>query len=363
MTTTHPHRAGTRSAPTGPADSALDTQISAELDRVVARQRHRAASYSSAGAQLWDHIARSLHGGKRTRPKLVDLGYRAFGGTDRQRSVSLGCAFELLHTALLIHDDVIDRDFIRRGQPTLSAHYRDQAAARGLPDPQAQHVGGSAAIIAGDLLLTAAIRQTTHATAGLPAAAAVEEAFELGIAQAGAGELEDLLYSMHMIPADTVQVLRMEELKTAGYSFQLPLQCGALLAGASQQEAAGLGEIGCRFGVAYQVIDDILGCFGDPRATGKSVESDLREGKSTVLTALASEDAGFGRALAEYRQGNSGIEEVRRALRASGAEQVARRLAADLCSGALASTHFAALPETIQDELRAYPSLILERSL
>ncbi|MCW4466112.1 polyprenyl synthetase family protein [Glutamicibacter sp. MNS18] len=363
MTATHPSPQRTRQAPASHHGEAEEELIRAQLQQLLQDQQRRTARYSRATADLWQRIAPTVGAGKLTRPKLVSLGYRTFGGKDQARSIDLGCAFELLHSALLMHDDVIDRDFIRRGRPTLSAHYRDQARAAGLEPAAAEHVGGSAGIIAGDLLLSAAIRQAARAAAGLPAAEAVGQAFELAVAQAGAGELEDLLYSVQALPANTAEVLRMEELKTAGYSFQLPLLCGALLAGASETEAAGISDIGCRLGVAYQVVDDILGCFGDPRSTGKSVESDLREGKSTVLTALASEDADFQAELAAYRNGSSSIQALRQALHRSGAAQTAHRLAASLCTAALQSPHFNALPPHTQQELQGYATFILERKV
>lgn len=363
MTATDHSALNTHQDPIESEGASEEQQIRQELQRLLQEQIVRTSRYSRATADLWRQLAPTVGAGKLTRPKLVNLGYRTFGGNDPQRSIALGCAFELLHTALLMHDDVIDRDFLRRGKPTVSALYRDQAGNSGLDQDAAEHVGSSAAIIAGDLLLSASIRQAARAAAGLPMAEAVGQAFEMAVAQAGAGELEDLLYSVQQHPANTSQVLRMEELKTAGYSFQLPLLCGALLAGASESEANGISEIGCRLGVAYQVVDDILGCFGDPRSTGKSVESDLREGKSTVLTALAAEDEDFRAELASFRQGASGIEELRRALHASGAAGRARQLAASLCTAALQSAHFTGLPQQTQAELQAYATFILERKV
>lgn len=361
MSTLHLGTGTTRQTVTADPREAEEKLIRQKLAQLLEDQVQRTARFSAQTAALWQLVAPTVGAGKLTRPKLVSLGYRSFGGKDPQRSLALGCAFELLHSALLMHDDVIDRDFIRRGKPTLSAHYRDRAQDAGMSVQDAEHVGGSAAIIAGDLLLSAAIRQAARAVAGLPTAEAVAEFFDLAVVQAGSGELEDLLYSVQKIPANTAEVLRMEELKTAGYSFQLPLLCGAMLAGASETEAAGLSEIGCRLGVAYQIVDDILGCFGDPRSTGKSVESDLREGKSTVLTALAAQDPGFQRAMASYREGDCSVQELRQSLQDSGAADTARRLAESLCTTALQTTYFIGLPQQTQDELRAYATFILER--
>ena len=103
-----------------------------------------------------------------------------------------------------------------------------------------------------------------------------------------AGELLDIEFAVPHAGTTVDEVLGMERLKTAAYSFEAPLQAGAVLAGASTETVAGLGEVGHSMGIAYQIADDLLGVFGHPSSTGKSTLGDLREGKMTVLTAHAS---------------------------------------------------------------------------
>jgi geranylgeranyl pyrophosphate synthase len=349
----------------------FDVSVRHEMARLVDGYKKDAAAYSPATAVLWDRISTSLDGGKLTRPRLVKLGHDAFGIQPRSeapeehtagnRIVLLGCAFELLHTSLLMHDDVIDRDFTRRGRPTLSAQYRNDALAAGQSLPDAEHAGHSAAIIAGDLLLAASISVALRAGASLVHAGAIERSFQLAIQNAGAGELEDLLYSLDRSPATVQDVLRMEGLKTASYSFRFPLQTGALLAGASTAQAAALADIGGQLGVAYQLIDDVLGTFGDPGKTGKSVDSDLREGKSTILTALAAEQPEFGENLKLLRTHTATPTSLRSALAAADAEPLARQLAKELCDGALVSARQLALPEAVSAQLNEVAMLILNR--
>ncbi|WP_404290758.1 polyprenyl synthetase family protein [Glutamicibacter arilaitensis] len=346
----------------GFADARTLAEIRRHLESILSQAKGRAENYSPHTALLWDQISHSMEHGKLTRPALVFLGYQAFAGRSPGRAMDLACAFELLHTALLMHDDVIDRDYMRRGQPTLSAHYRDQALAAGRGAADAEHLGNSAAVIAGDLLLAEAIKLAARSAHGLDCEGAVEDAFHQAIVQAGAGELEDLLYSLLEEPATTGEVLRMEELKTAAYSFQLPLQAGALLAGASAQQAQRLGSVGCQLGIAYQVIDDVLGTFGEPEDTGKPNDSDLREAKSTILISLASEQEGFSSLLASYRTGNSDLQALRHALEESGAEQFARKLANELCASATRSATFLRLPAAAQRMLHECTTLILGRS-
>ncbi|MBP2414213.1 geranylgeranyl diphosphate synthase type II [Arthrobacter stackebrandtii] len=351
-----------------PATSArFDAAVRHEIVQLVDGYKKEAAAYSPATSIMWERILASLEGGKLTRPRLVRLGYDAFAPQRRQeqpaekRVVLLGCAFELLHTSLLMHDDVIDRDFTRRGRPTLSAQYRDDALAAGQSRPDADHAGHSAAIIAGDLLLAASIAVALRAGASLDHAGAIERSFQLAIHNAGAGELEDLLYSLDHSPAKVQDVLRMEGLKTASYSFRFPLQTGALLAGASPAQAAALADIGGQLGVAYQLIDDVLGTFGDPGKTGKSVDSDLREGKSTILTALAAEQPEFGENLKLLRTHTATLKSLRSALAAADAEPLARQLAKELCDGALFSARQLALPEAVSAQLKDFATLILTR--
>ncbi|MDO5744373.1 MAG: polyprenyl synthetase family protein [Micrococcaceae bacterium] len=332
-----------------------------ELQEIIRRQQASATGYSPATGIMWERIGSALGGGKLTRPQLVMLGFEAFGGTDTRNAVLLGCAFELLHGSLLMHDDMIDRDFVRRGKPTLSALYRDEALAVGKNLRDAEHAGHSAAVIAGDLLLATAIRISVTAASSCASAEAIIDSFQRCIHHAGAGELEDLLYSLNDSPAKVQDVLRMEELKTAGYSFQVPLETGALLAGASLEEAAAIGGIGSQLGVAYQLIDDVLGTFGDPGVTGKSIESDLREGKSTILTALASTTPAFSENLQLFRAQRVGIDTVRQSLEHTGAESLARQLADELCNAATQAALGMRLPPRATESIEGFASLILRR--
>ncbi len=368
-------KAWTPAQPEAALDSAdgptFDASVRHEISQLVQSYKTDAAAYSPATVVLWTRIFESLKGGKLTRPRLVKLGHDAFAGQHRgeepqngnvgDRIVLLGCAFELLHTSLLMHDDVIDRDFTRRGRPTLSALYRNDALAAGQEAPDADHAGHSAAIIAGDLLLAAAISLALRAGGSVQQAAAIERSFQLAIHNSGAGELEDLLYSLDRSPAKVQDVLRMEELKTASYSFRFPLQTGALLAGASMAEAAALADIGGQLGVAYQLIDDVLGTFGDPAMTGKSVDSDLREGKSTILTALAAEQPQFGENLEVLRAHTATVSSLRSALAAADAESLARALAKELCDGALHGARQLDLPKPVSAQLQNFATLILTR--
>lgn len=311
---------------------------------------------------LWDRLGESLAGGKLTRPHLVHLSYRAFGGRDRDAAATLGASFEMLHAALLVHDDVIDRDLVRRGRPTLGARYRTDALEQGNPPELADHVGNSAALIGGDVLLAGSIRLAARAGAATGSSEPLLDVMHAAVLAAAAGELDDLVFSVEASDISVDQVLDMGRLKTASYSFEAPLRAGAVLAGATPRTAERLGGIGRTIGIAYQVIDDVLGTFGDPEVTGKSIDSDLRSDKRTVLGAFAAHDPGYLAARDAYHGGTGSIEDLRCALRATGAEDTARRLAHRLVRQALAEAEQVAPDTTLGSDLSTLCTLVLERT-
>ncbi len=128
-------------------------QVDAVLTRFFSLSKKRASALGEQYVELWQTLENNTIGGKRFRPRMVMSAYETLGGTDKESAAYVGAAFELLHTALIVHDDVIDHDFIRRGSPNISGTYRDKAAASGASERSAEHSGLSAAIIAGDLAL------------------------------------------------------------------------------------------------------------------------------------------------------------------------------------------------------------------
>ncbi len=335
--------------------------VDGELRDFVDKNRAQAGRISRSFPLMWDHIESALVGGKRLRPRMVHLAYTAFDGGELRRCATMAAAFELLHTALVVHDDAIDRDFVRRGQPTIGAHYRDHASDQGLSTPDAEHFGHSASIIAGDLLLAGALRLAGRAAAGLPQAEELTDTVHDAVFVSAAGELEDVLFSASTGQPDLQDVLDMESLKTASYSFEAPLKAGALLAGAGLHQADALAAIGRRIGVAYQIVDDVLGTFGEPGTTGKSAESDLREGKRTVLTAFAAEADGFDDLLAAFRRGEVEAGQVRSALKDCGADARAQGLARSLVDEALRDSRRLSLHSAARAELEGVCMHVLTR--
>ena len=261
--------------------------VETELHRYFAAARLRASDYGDHYVALWDALDQASRGGKRVRPALVLAAYDGFGGTDRTLSTPVAVSFELLHTAFLLHDDVIDRDLSRRGMANIAGRFTERAIAHGAAPGQAEAWAATAAILAGDLALSEAHR----ALALLPVPAELRgrllDLLDRAVFVSAAGELADVTNTVSRNPLTIDQVIATLEHKTAIYSFEAPLQAGAVLAGAPEEAIDALGRFGRLIGVAFQLTDDLLGVFGDPASTGKSVLADLREGKQTALIAHA----------------------------------------------------------------------------
>ena len=233
-----------------------------------------------------------------------------------------------------------------------------------MPAADAAHAGVAVALIAGDVLLTQAFRlAATCAADTVRAAEAAAVVFDAAAVTA-AGELEDVLLGLSRHTGeepDPDRILAMQRLKTAHYTVGAPLRAGALLAGADPDLARAMGEAGADLGAAYQVIDDVLGVFGDPGETGKSADGDLREGKATVLTAHGRRIPAVRALLDAGPATPADIEASRRALEAAGAREHALDVAAELT--VRARERIAALPldETVRAEFADACHAVLTR--
>jgi geranylgeranyl diphosphate synthase type I len=293
-----------------------------------------------------EHLRRAVYAylerpAKRLRPALLLLCCGAAGG-DETQAVPAAAAVEAFHTWTLIHDDVIDNDLLRRGQPTVHAAAADWAAAELAAPPEAAAAyGRSVAILAGDAL-------QAWATALLLECAGrgVPERIVLGLAarmqtvlshRLIEGEMLDVQLSYRLLDSIAEEeVLRMLRLKT-GVLLEFSASTGAAigcrrLPGESPLVDA-LGDFAGLCGVAFQLQDDILGVTGDEARLGKPVGSDLREGKATLIvlhalrTADASRQAVIRRALGQRQASATEVAEAHRSLVELGSVQYARELA------------------------------------
>lgn len=306
--------------------------LETELTRFFAAARLRASDYGPHYVALWDALEASSTGGKRVRPALVLAAYAGFDGRNSAIVTPVAMSFELLHTAFIIHDDVIDQDLARRGEPNIAGKFTQRAVDHGVTHGRANVWATTAAILAGDLALSEAHR----ALATLPVASGTRsrllDLLDRSVFVSAAGELADVTNAASHHPLAVEDILSTLEQKTAVYSFEAPLQAGAILAGASTDSVDLLGRFGRLVGVAFQLADDILGVFGEEEKTGKSALADLREGKQTALVAHAGTTSAWGTIAPYIGKPDLSEEEaelVRIDLRDCGALQAAQSLASD----------------------------------
>lgn len=305
-------------------DDDARVSVDAAIDRALARLEHRAAPLGDGATALAAATAAAAADGKRLRPALVVASYRAFAGEDDVDDAlwDVAAALELLHTAFVVHDDLIDRDLERRGIPNVGGRFRTRARAFGATAEQAAIVGDAAAVLAGDLLLFEATRLVACAPVGDETRRELLEIIDDAILVSASGELADVEHAARADYPDTDALLGAAHDKTAAYSFDAPLLAGAVMAGASAAARARLSLAAADLGLAFQLVDDLIGTFGSRSQAGRPPGADLREAKRTPLIALARDTAAWPRvssALAVAHTGPIAVRRAQRELEASGA--------------------------------------------
>lgn len=281
--------------------------VQANIDSFLDARAPELASIAPELAPFVDFSREFLAGGKRFRALFCYWGWQAVAAPDLFDSDSskskaeipsvllAATALEVFHAAALVHDDIMDNSDTRRGMP--SAHRRFEVLHEssnwlGNPAP----FGASSALLLGDLLLSWSdelFSDGLQRLGNLEARIAARAEFNLMRMEVTVGQYLDVLEESAWARQPEAEQLsranRVIVYKSAKYSVEAPLAIGASLGGASLQQITALRDFGLPLGVAFQLRDDMLGVFGDPVVTGKPAGDDLREGKRTVLIAIARE--------------------------------------------------------------------------
>jgi geranylgeranyl diphosphate synthase type I len=294
---TQHHAARPEAAPLEAAElDRLRTAVSAALEEFLDRQRATLAAMDDTLAPVVDEVAALAAGGKRLRPAFAYWGWRGArrpDGEDDAAVLRAVAALEFVHASALVHDDVMDGAHTRRGRPATHIGFASRHDHHDL-DGDRELFGTGAAILVGDLALVWSdelLRRSGISDAALARARGVWDTMRTEVT---AGQYLDLLRAAGGLPGPDGAV-KVARYKSAGYTVQRPLQLGAAIAGAGPEVLEACTAIGLPLGEAFQLRDDVLGVFGDPAVTGKSADDDLREGKQTLLVALAeqrTDDAG-----------------------------------------------------------------------
>lgn len=223
-----------------------------EVDRVIARRL-------DSGVPLVSSVSQYIisAGGKRLRPALLLLCCGALGYRGDQR-FNMAAVVEFIHTATLLHDDVVDESALRRGAPTANANF-----------------GNPASVLVGDFLYSRAFQMMVDAQS-MRIMHVLADATNI----ISEGEVMQLM-NMHNADLDEAGYLQVIRSKTAKL-FEASARVGAILSGASPLQEEACAEFGQAMGTAFQVIDDVLDYTGDTAVMGKNLGDDLREGKTTL---------------------------------------------------------------------------------
>ncbi|MFF4055367.1 polyprenyl synthetase family protein [Streptomyces sp. NPDC001668] len=269
------------------------------LDRQVAAAE---AADPLFAADLAAPVARfTRNGGKFARSRFVWWALRACGGAEpaqARAALRIGAALELIQTCALVHDDVMDGARLRRGRPALHVELADQYAGS-CGAQRAGRLGEAAAILAGDLALAWADDVVADTEMPGRTARRVRELWRAMRTEMVAGQYLDV-QGEATSARSMARAIRAACLKSALYSVERPLALGAALADAGPSATRALCSAGRCVGLAFQLRDDLLDAFGDPRDTGKPAGGDIRSGKPTYLAAVAqarAETSGDRRAL------------------------------------------------------------------
>lgn len=224
--------------------------------------------------ELNKRFTESLFGGKMLRGTLVRLGYELVQQKSTAAIMKPAAAFEIVHTAFLIHDDIIDQSPTRRGKPALHIHNSET------------HYGMSQALCLGDLGLILANRLIIESDFPDKNKLQAIAVFQKIKTDTILGEMLDV-EAPRIKNRDEELIMDIHLMKTANYTIVGPLSVGAILAGADDNLLKAIKYFGEKLGVAYQIQDDILGIFGNETKIGKSTTSDIEENKSTLLLTYA----------------------------------------------------------------------------
>jgi len=313
--------AATHTAP----ENSIAQPIAADMDAVNAVIRRNLHSEVSLVNQIAEYIISA--GGKRLRPVLVLLVANAYGYQGKAHH-ELAAVVEFIHTATLLHDDVVDESSLRRGRATANALF-----------------GNAASVLVGDFLHSRSFQMMVRLD-NMRVMQILSDATNV-LAE---GEVLQLL-NMHDPDVSQERYLQVIGSKTAKL-FEAAAELGALIAGANDDQIAAAGEYGRSLGTAFQLIDDVLDYAGDASEIGKNVGDDLREGKPTMpLIYLMEHGTPEQRDLVRtcIEQGDEEhFDSVLAAITTSGALDYTRRqaeIAAERASAAIAD-----LPEGVYKE-------------
>ncbi len=340
----------------------INAQLKKKLEEKISRSKSLKPLHSFYYEALFDFV---LRGGKRLRPVSFIMAARGAGLDDDETLVKAACGVEFLHNSTLVHDDIMDMDELRRGGPTCHVMFREWHGKH--YGEENEKFGESMAILLGDTAYTLAEEMLLES--GLPGEQRAEALRQLStfFQLVCEGQVYDVMLEMEGETTEN-EYLTMVNMKT-GALFVAPLLMGASLGGADGESKQSLKKYGELMGQAFQIEDDIIGTFGKEEKTGKPTDSDIKEGKRTLLVIKALEAAGEDgkeivlNALGNHRATPQQVEAVREVFRQTGSLDYSNRKAKELAEESKKHLAEAGLSEESEKFFSELADFVIDREV
>jgi len=352
--------------------AAIRQLIESELANFLGAQKKYLESIGSELTPASDALTSFLlDSGKRFRPLFAYFGFIGAGGSHSSQVIRACSSLELLQACALIHDDLMDGSDTRRGKPAIHKHFEKlhtQESAVG----SSVGFGQAAAILLGDLALVysdLALHQSGINAEVLPQVLAVHDEMRVELM---AGQFLDV-YEQTQSAHTVERALTIARYKSGKYTIERPLHFGAAMATTDKNVLAEVtshySAYGLPLGEAFQLRDDLLGVYGDPDLTGKPAGDDLREGKRTVLVAMAQESMSstdvkeFESLFGKQDLDLSGIEKLRTIITDTGAPTHVENLITELTDKAIHALDTPSIADTSRTVLSDLAIIATKRNL
>lgn len=263
-------------------------KVSPVLDEIFQKEAKRAAKVDPLCSQMMRLYQQFAKGGKMIRGALAYLGYRGAGGKNEKVALTASATLEILQSFLLMHDDWIDQDVVRRGKPTMHVQYEKVFKQKKWSGDASRWAAGMA-IVLGDAGCFLAVRILADLDCRAEFKTKALARLADYLVKTAYGEVLDISHGL-MKGVSYQDILQARELKTAYYTIVMPLVVGATLGGANDSQMKAIERYGLAMGIAFQLRDDELGLLGDEQVLGKSSLADLLDGKKTLLILKAVEN-------------------------------------------------------------------------
>ncbi len=259
-------------------------EINERIIEHISEQKRIVGAVGTTSSEGLNRLGEFSLGGKGVRGSLSILSAEMFGFDKKNILLDIAACLEILQASLLIHDDIMDNDLTRRGNPSLFAQYIKNGEEIKANDPV--HYGRSMGICIGDIGFFIALTIANNALNNHQQKDKVLSLLYKELTIVGLAQMDDITFASSKNFPETKDILRMYLYKTAHYTFSLPLSLGAVITKQSDKTIEQMEKLGEHIGLLFQLKDDEIGIYSSEEKIGKPIGSDLRENKKTIFRTL-----------------------------------------------------------------------------